>query len=85
MCSDQHPTLGNDRYAGLRNHRCGADDDAFLAILRQRRQVILLALAAPVLFEVDFRGLPEFFLKHNGHDIVLENGYWQEYLEASAY
>lgn len=63
-------------------HRYGIDNEFFLNILRARETFIALRPIQSIsgLLSDDLDIVPEFFWRHAGHEIVLENGYGQEYL-----
>ncbi len=66
--------------AGLRRTgRLGLDDALFKNILKLREHVILLRLVADI-FRAELQDLPKFFAEHDGHELMLEDGYGRQWL-----
>lgn len=66
--------------AGLRTAgRLGLDDTLFKNIILLRDHIRFLQPAAKILRD-DLQDLPKFFVDHDTHDVVLENGYGQQWI-----
>ena len=73
-----------DVNCNLSSHRCGIDNEMFLKLLEKRAHLAALAdvgtsISGYGLFREDLDLVPHFFAAHAGHEVVLANGYGQEW------
>src|SRR5579872_261382 len=75
-------TCGEDADDGIHVSRYGIDNELYLRILANRAHVVALGAALKgtwrgVLLD-EFEHLPAFFAAHEGHEVVVVNGYDEE-------